>query len=134
MPCIWESVELFSWKTTFHKGHSEVCLSYIRLLPGLLGMWSSMKITLFQILLFCRSLLVWIVIEMKVVSMIIWRFLFIEVCLYLFYFNVVYMCKFCNKDIYHHATVIVSYLHDFQTRKNLNFYPHIGCFHNTTYV
>ena len=95
MPCIWESVELFSWKTTFYKGHSEVSLSYIRLLPGLLGMWPSMKITLFQILLFCKSLLVWFVIEIKVVSMILWLFLFIEVCLFLVGKNWIFIFFIC---------------------------------------
>ena len=37
---------LFSWKTTSHKDHLEVCLLNSRLLSGLIGMWSSMKITL----------------------------------------------------------------------------------------
>ena len=96
MPCIWRCVELFSWKTTFHEGHLEVCLFYSRLLPGLFGMWSSMKITQFQILLFCRSLLVWFVIVMKVVSMILWLFLFIEVYLFLIgkklNFHLFYLC------------------------------------------
>ena len=39
-------LELFSWKTTSHKDHLEVCLPNSRLLSGLIGMWSSMKITL----------------------------------------------------------------------------------------
>ena len=41
-------VELFSWKTTSHKDHLEleVCLPNSRLLSGLIGMWSCMKITL----------------------------------------------------------------------------------------
>ena len=41
-----DSVELFSWKTTSHKDHLEVCLPNSRLLSGLIGMWSSTKITL----------------------------------------------------------------------------------------
>ena len=41
-----KKVELFSWKTTSHKYHLEVCLPNSRLLSGLIGMWSSMKITL----------------------------------------------------------------------------------------
>ena len=36
--------ELFSWKTTSHKDHLEVFLPISRLLSGLYGMWSSMKI------------------------------------------------------------------------------------------
>ena len=39
-------VEVFSWKTTSHKDHLEVCLPTSRLLFGLYGMWSSMIITL----------------------------------------------------------------------------------------
>ena len=39
--------ELFSWKTTSLKAHLEVCLPKSRLLSGLIGMWSSMKITLY---------------------------------------------------------------------------------------
>jgi len=42
-------LELFSWKTTFLKDRLEVCLPNTRLLSGLIGMWSSMKITLYQI-------------------------------------------------------------------------------------
>ena len=37
---------VISWKTTFQKDHIEVCLPNNRLLSGLIGMWSSMKITL----------------------------------------------------------------------------------------
>ena len=40
------NVELFSWKTTSHKDHLEVCLSNSRLLSGLIRIWSSMKIAL----------------------------------------------------------------------------------------
>ena len=42
----WFILELFSWKTTSHKAHLEVCLPKSRLLSGLIGMWSCMKITL----------------------------------------------------------------------------------------
>ena len=38
-------LELCSWKTTSHKDLLEVCLPNSRLLSGLIGMWSSMKIT-----------------------------------------------------------------------------------------
>ena len=38
-------LELFSWMTTSHQDHLEVCLSNSRLLSGLIGMWSSMNIT-----------------------------------------------------------------------------------------
>ena len=41
-----KNVELFSWKTTSHQDHLKVCLRISRLLSGLHGMWSSMKITL----------------------------------------------------------------------------------------
>ena len=44
---------LFSWKTTSHKDHLEVFLPNSRLLSGLIGMWSPMKITL---LVFCMSI------------------------------------------------------------------------------
>ena len=39
-------IELFSWKITSNKDHLELCLANRRLLSGLFGMWSSMKITL----------------------------------------------------------------------------------------
>ena len=39
-------VELISWKTTSHKDQLEICLPNSRLLSCLIGMWSSMKITL----------------------------------------------------------------------------------------
>ena len=39
-------IEVFSWKTISHKDHLEVCLPNIILLSGLIGIWSSMKITL----------------------------------------------------------------------------------------
>ena len=39
-------IELLSWMNTSHKDHLEVCLPKSRLLSGLIGMWSSMKITL----------------------------------------------------------------------------------------
>ena len=49
-------VQLFSWKTTFHKDHLEVCLPNSRLVHGLLGIWASMKITLVMgWLLYTRS-------------------------------------------------------------------------------
>ena len=41
-------LELFSWKTTSHKDHLEVYLPISRVLYGLSGMWSSMKITLIK--------------------------------------------------------------------------------------
>ena len=37
---------IISWKTTSHKDHLEVCFPNSRLLSGLYGMWSSMKMTL----------------------------------------------------------------------------------------
>ena len=40
------NVELFSWNTTTHKDHLEDSLPKRRLLSGLIGMWSSMKISL----------------------------------------------------------------------------------------
>ena len=39
-------VELFSWKTTSHKDHLEVCLPNSKLLSDFIGMLSSMKINL----------------------------------------------------------------------------------------
>ena len=39
-------IELFSWKSTSHKDRLEVFLPYSRLPSGILGMWTSMKITL----------------------------------------------------------------------------------------
>ena len=41
-------LELFSWKTTTHKDHLDVCLPNSRLLSGLTRMWSCLKITLFS--------------------------------------------------------------------------------------
>ena len=38
-------IELFSWKTTSHNDHLEICQPIRRLLSGLYGMWSSIKIT-----------------------------------------------------------------------------------------
>ena len=69
-------VELFSWKTTSHKYHLEVCLPNSRLLSGLTGMWSSMKIALhitqiyFLQILMTQSHLVWTIIitHYKIIS------------------------------------------------------------------
>ena len=36
---------VISWKTTSHNDHLEVCQPIRRLLSGLYGMWSSIKIT-----------------------------------------------------------------------------------------
>ena len=48
-----QKIELFSWKTTSHKDHLEVCLlPNSRLLSDLIGMWSSMKIALLGIAVF----------------------------------------------------------------------------------
>ena len=41
-------LELFSCEITSHKDHIEVCLPNSRLLSGLIGIWSSMKITLLE--------------------------------------------------------------------------------------
>ena len=50
------NIELFSWKTTSNKDHLEVCLPNSRLLSGLIGMWSSMKITIVSHQVRCNSL------------------------------------------------------------------------------
>ena len=42
------NIELFSRNTTSHKDHFKVCLPNNRLLTGIIGMWSSMKITLIK--------------------------------------------------------------------------------------
>ena len=42
-------LELFLWKTAFNKDCLEVCLPNSRLLSDLIGIWSFMKITLYQI-------------------------------------------------------------------------------------
>ena len=41
-------LELFSWKTASHKDYLEVCQNNSRLLSGLIGMCSSMKIILHE--------------------------------------------------------------------------------------
>ena len=43
-------LESFSWKTTSHKDHLEVCLLHSRLLSGLYGTWSPMKYLLLFLL------------------------------------------------------------------------------------
>ena len=44
----------FSWKTASHEDHLEVRLPNSRLLSGLIGMWSFMKVTKYLFSIICR--------------------------------------------------------------------------------